>query len=487
MAGLPILELAIFIVGFAIMATEICGARLLEPYFGNTLFTWTSSISVILAALGAGYYLGGKVTVGKARKETLALMIAAAAVVISIIPFASSIILNAGMAFGYEFGPLFSSAILFGLPNILLGMAAPYAIKLNAKILDTVGRIAGNLYAISTFGGIVGALLSGYVMIPYVGINETFFAAGLALGIVAVLLYGIKLAPMIAIIILVAMIHVPSPYAKLNPVYQAETPYYSIAVIKSNNNTLLLTSLNGAQSASNYSAINTYYPYQRIMYNGTQHLNGLYLGLGGGAMITDLYKNTNASIDVVEIDPGVISAARTYFGFNESRVSMHNQDARYFLRDTNSTYDMIVLDTYGSSVADMPSQMVTLEAADEMKNHLGSAGAVMINLISPLSGASSCAFRSVYKTFGLVFKHVYVFPLNPNNPDALQNVEIIATDANYSTNYVISRLNNSVPMDQASWVESGSYNSNFNTSGCQILTDNRNPFEYYSAQALVAS
>ena len=209
-AGLPILELAIFVVGFAIMATEICGARLLQPYFGNTLFTWTSSISVILAALGLGYYLGGKAAAGKARKETLALIIAAGAMAIGLIPFASSIILNAGMTFGYEFGPLFSSTILFGLPNILLGMAAPYAIKLNAKILDSVGKVAGNLYAISTFGGIIGALLSGYVMIPYVGINETFFVTGLALGVVAVLLHGIKLAPILAIILLVTAMPVPS-------------------------------------------------------------------------------------------------------------------------------------------------------------------------------------------------------------------------------------------------------------------------------------
>lgn len=488
MNRLPILELAVFFVGFAIMVSEICGARLLEPYFGNTLFTWTSSIAVILAALGAGYYLGGHAAAGKVRKESLALMVIAAAVLISFIPLASSIILNAGMSFGYEFGPLFSSAVLFSLPNILLGMVAPYAIKLNARVLDAVGRTAGNLYAISTLGGIIGALLSGYVMIPYVGINETFFVTGFALALIAVLLYGIKLAPVIAIVLFAAAIHVASPYAKLNPVYQAQTPYYNIAVIKSNNNTLLLTGLNGAQTASNPEAINTYYPYQLLMYNGTRHLNALYLGLGGGTMITDLYRNTNASIDVVEIDPGVISAARRYFGFgNSSRIRMYNQDARYFLRSANYTYNMIVLDTYGSSEADMPSQMVTLEAAVEMKDHLVSGGAVMINLVSPLSGMDSCAFGSVYKTFGSVFSHIYVFPLDPNNPGALQNVEIIATESNYSMSYVLNRLNGSIPMTQRAWVESGSYESNFNTSACQMLTDDKNPFEYYSAQAIAAN
>ncbi len=481
------LGLCVFVVGFAIMAVEISGARLLQPYFGDTLFTWTSSISVILAALGIGYYLGGLLSASRAELRVLAVMAFTAALLISLIPFVSGITLKASLGFGYELGPLVACVLLFGLPNVLLGIVAPYAVKLNTRVVESVGSSAGNLYAISTFGGILGALLSGYLMIPYIGLSESFFVVGFALGITGVMLYGIRSAPVLVALLVAALLPVASPYAGMNPVYQADTPYYSIAVLNSQNGVVLLTSLLGIQTVKDASALNTYYPYQRILYNGTAKVSALYLGLGGGTMAADLYKYQNASIDIVEIDPVVISVAHKYFGLNDSgRIRIYNQDARSFLRSYGSRYNFIVLDTYGASQAGMPPQMVTIEAAAEMKNHLVQGGAVMINVVSPLSGQGSCTFKSVYKTFGSVFGHVYVFPLIPNNLSKVQNVEIIASESNYSPGYILGRLNNSVPANQTAWIESGSYLDNFSTTGCQILTDNKNPFEVYSAQTLGA-
>ena len=227
------------------------------------------------------------------------------------------------------------------------------------------------------------------------------------LAITGIVMFGAKSIPILAIILVIALIPVASPYAGLNVVYEADTPYYNLAVVNSSRSLLLLTDILGAQTLLNANITDTYYGYQNLLYNKTSNVTALYLGLGGGAMITDLYKNSNAHITVAEIDPVVINVAKKYFGLNNSnRITIYNLDARSLLGSTNSTYDMIVLDTYGAGLT-IPPQMVTLEAAEEMKAHLNDNGAVLINIVSPLNGTGSCVLKSIYKTFGVVFPHLY--------------------------------------------------------------------------------
>ena len=54
-----VLELIVFLSGAVVMTFELVGSRLLSPYFGNSIFIWTSLIGIIMAGLSLGYYLGG--------------------------------------------------------------------------------------------------------------------------------------------------------------------------------------------------------------------------------------------------------------------------------------------------------------------------------------------------------------------------------------------------------------------------------------------
>ncbi len=50
-----------FISSFCVMVIELIAARILAPYIGVSLYTWTSIIGVILAGIALGNYIGGKI------------------------------------------------------------------------------------------------------------------------------------------------------------------------------------------------------------------------------------------------------------------------------------------------------------------------------------------------------------------------------------------------------------------------------------------
>src|SRR5438552_4734502 len=162
------------------MALEIVGSRILAPYFGSSVYVWGSLISIFLAALSAGYYLGGVAADRWPRAGTLALALAVAGALILMLPMVSRPILETFSAWdlGPRASPLLASVVLFVLPSLLLGMTSPVAIKLAATDLATVGNTAGVLYAISTAGSIAGTLLTAFALIAAMGICAMLFACG---------------------------------------------------------------------------------------------------------------------------------------------------------------------------------------------------------------------------------------------------------------------------------------------------------------------
>ena len=55
-----VLPFVVFVTGACVLILEITATRVLSPYYGNTIYTVSSVIGIILAALSVGYYAGGK-------------------------------------------------------------------------------------------------------------------------------------------------------------------------------------------------------------------------------------------------------------------------------------------------------------------------------------------------------------------------------------------------------------------------------------------
>ncbi|HXL49035.1 MAG TPA: fused MFS/spermidine synthase, partial [Xanthobacteraceae bacterium] len=131
----------------------------------------------------------------------------------------------------------------------------------------------------------------------------------------------------------------------------------------------------------------------------------LMLGLGGGSISTYLGRfMPEAAITTVEIDPGVITAAKTYFGLRETeRMRYHAGDGRVFLSRNDELYDLILLDAYRGGY--VPFHLLTREFYTLVKQRLTPGGAAAFNVHD-----GSKLYASTVKTLGEVFAALDLYP-----------------------------------------------------------------------------
>src|SRR5256714_11132781 len=188
-----LLIVLVFVSGACSLAVELSASRLLAPYFGTSLFVCSNLMRLIFLYLPIGYYLGGRLADRYPRPTVLYLLTTSAAFLIGLIPFISRPILGwslssfASYSISVFYGSLVSVILLFAIPMILLGCVSPFAIRLTIERVGKSGRTAGQLYAISTAGSILGTFLPVLWLIPTIGTRMTFFVFALALLLMSII------------------------------------------------------------------------------------------------------------------------------------------------------------------------------------------------------------------------------------------------------------------------------------------------------------
>lgn len=130
----------------------------------------------------------------------------------------------------------------------------------------------------------------------------------------------------------------------------------------------------------------------------------LIVGLGGGTIPSALRQVApNARIDIVEIDPAVVSVAKEYFGFvDDAKVRVIEADGRVYakraLREKRS-YDLIMLDAFDHEY--IPEHLLTREFLQEVKLLLAPNGVLAANTFSSsrLYDHESVTYAAVFPTF----------------------------------------------------------------------------------------
>ena len=117
------LLLSVTLAGMAVLIIEITAIRMLAPFFGNSIFTISSVIGIILAALGLGYYLGGTLADRKPSPVWFFSLIVIAGFSVLLLQFLNAVLLP-GIAYKLSLidGPLIVSFLMFFLPALFLAM-----------------------------------------------------------------------------------------------------------------------------------------------------------------------------------------------------------------------------------------------------------------------------------------------------------------------------------------------------------------------------
>lgn len=190
------IKFVVFICGAIVMSFEILGSRVLAPNFGSSVFVWGSLISVFLAGLSAGYYLGGVLADINPSSRKLSLIIIAPGLLLLTFPLYSTPVSDWLFMkdLGIRISPLLASSVLFLVPSVFLGIVSPYTAKLLICSLHTSGKTIGTLYALSTFGSIIGTLITSFYLITLAGVNALIMGQGILLIVLAIPLYFMNLS-----------------------------------------------------------------------------------------------------------------------------------------------------------------------------------------------------------------------------------------------------------------------------------------------------
>lgn len=392
------------------MMLELLGTRIISPYYGGGLYVWSSLITVALISLSIGYWLGGWLADRVPRADFLYVLIFVAGITVVLIPALGPAVARTTMRLGLALGTLSSAFLLFSIPLLLLAMVTPYALRLQTRQLTSVGVTAGRLYAVSTMGSFVGTILTGFLLIPNMGVKSIAWLLVAALWVVSAIHFLTVRRLSIGILILLLsagalFVHPNSPLQE-GVVYQTDSFYGELKVLDVRGDRYLL--IDGAPQT----VIDKRTGIPLLKY--VHYLNFLHLlnpeartmlliGLGGGS-IPAHFRRHGLNMDLVEIDPRMKEVAERFFGFKAEPDCVHFEDGRYYIQRTDKRYDFVILDVYSGDA--VPVHLFTYEVFQAIDSILSRGGILAVNFVGFVSGPNSLAPKSVYRTLKQVFPFV---------------------------------------------------------------------------------
>lgn len=440
------LILNVVVAGAVVMVLELTGSRVITPVYGSSVMTWGGLIGVVMTCLSLGYAVCGMLADKTSPKQLLRILLVAASIYIFVTPMFSTPLLRMldPLVVDEKVGVILASLVVLGPSTFFLGGVTPVALKIRAEELSSIGKVSGNLYAYSTLGSILGTFLTTFVLIPMMDVSLIFYLSGMALLLVVAPL--IKPRKTLIVLLLLALFLYPQGVTYYltctssligDVQYRGESLYNNIVVIdRGGVRYLYLNGLlhSGMPLSDPYGLV---FDYTKLFAAGPLLVPNasrvLFIGGGGFSGPKFFLKNYESLIiDVVEIDPIVVDVATRYFSvMDEPRLNIFVEDGRRYLSRTKQTYDIIVLDAYSKNY--IPFHLMTLEFLVLVKSHLNRNGVVILNIIASLEGPTSDILRAEYKTFRSVFNEVLVVPVVIGTGSQVQNIILIASDADLPT------------------------------------------------------
>ena len=478
----------VFVTSGAVLVLEILAARLLAPYVGVTLETYTAIIGTVLAGIALGHWIGGR-TADRVDPRTLLgpLLVAGGALSLATIP----LVRFAGDSGGAdESQAILLSAIGFFLPAAVLSAVSPAVVKLQLRDLGTTGSVVGHLSAIGTAGSIAGTFLAGFVLVEVAATSTSILVTGgllVALGLAAWIWGRARRAAALGTLLLVGAASTGVTVA-LDETCDEETTYHCARIdtdpARASGRTLVLDTLN-------HSYVDLDDPTHlefRYLRNFAAVVDALapagpvdVVHVGGGGFTMPRYLDATrpgSTNTVLEIDGGLVDVATEHLGLTvepetEPGLAVRVGDGRILLGDVPAgSADVVVGDAFGGLA--VPWHLTTREAVEEVRRVLRPGGFYVANLIDypPLRFV-----RAEVRTLRAVFPHVAVVaqPSTVAGDDGGNVVVVGATDPIDGAGIEAGLVDGEVVLVDVEALELA--------GGAPVLTDDKAPVDQWLARS----
>lgn len=433
-----------FIEGAAVMAAELCGAKLLAPIYGGSLYVWASVMGITLMALALGYFYGGSLTQKKTKTSNqLFLILILASLTLLFMPVMAHYLVPRISYLSFLPAVIISTFCLLFPAVFFLGASSPLFIALQTNNIEASGKVSGTVYAISTFGGILATFACGFYFIPVWGLNRTMMLFGSLLFLATLLVqWRIKIAT--SILYLGGLyLNIQFAFGETNALITNDGILGHLEVkdvINENKDSVRIMKVNEIIQTeirlSDHQSVSEYIHLLDTLIN-PEYSGGeaLVLGLGGGP-VANLLIEKGFNVTGVELDERIIDAAKSYFFMNE-KIKTVCQDARYYINHCDEHFDLIVVDLFKAE--EQPSHVLTIESIKVLKKHLNAGGTIYINWHGYTNEEFGKGTAVLYNTLALSGFNVRT--VSNSQDQSHRNIIFVVNSKDFLTSYTYTGFN----------------------------------------------
>ena len=419
----------VVVASFCSMVIEMAASRALAPFVGVSLYSWTGIIGVVLAGIAIGNYAGGRIADRWPRQHVLGVSLFLSGLA------SLSVLVSIQLATeGGRFGGLGLmgrivglTAAVFFVPVLLLGTISPQVIKLAITDLGHTGRISGRIYAWSTAGAIVGTFAAGWVLISLLGVYPLILAVSLVLVVVAIVVgrfWRSAVALVASLAIAASAVYGLDARNALASPCTVETNYFCIKVQDTTFAGTPVKALVLDHLIHSYVKIGDPsflgYAHEQVQaefarYAAARAPTPHVLVIGGGGYTYPRWVEAfvpSATVEVVEIDPGVTEVAYDELGLSrDTRIVSHNLDGRQFIHELapKKHYQLVVQDAVND--LSVPYHILTREYDDYVREILSDDGIYLLTVIDLYQDGQ--LLRSAVRTMMQAFPEVRLMGASP--------------------------------------------------------------------------
>jgi len=432
----------VFFTAAAVLVLEILAARLLAPYVGVTLETWTGIIGVVLAGIALGTWLGGRAADALEPRRLLGPLLAAGGS-LALLSVPAITLVGPAVAGGGAAAIVTLATIGFFAPAAVLSAVAPTVVKLQLADLRVTGSVVGRLSALGTAGAIAGTFATGFVLLAAFPTRPVVLGVGIGLVLAGLGLWlavgqrrdvgAIGLALALAATATGATVVLP-------PTCDDESAYYCVRIepdpFRPSGRTLWLDSLRHSYvdladpTHLEFEYTQAFAAIIDSQMGPGRPLRVLHVGGGGFTMPRHTRATRPGSYSrVLELDARLVEIVRADLALAIGEdLEVRTGDARLTLAaEPDDAYDLVVGDAFGGLA--VPWHLTTVEFVGEVERVLRPGGLYVLNVIDypPLDFA-----RAELATLGTAFANAAVVGwAGPVHGLGGGNVVLVASDETF--------------------------------------------------------